>query len=70
MHEDAVSEGERVLLLDDVLATGGTAQASIRLAQKKGAHIVEAGFVIELTFLGGRDKLTDVPVYSMIQFDS
>jgi adenine phosphoribosyltransferase len=70
MHEDAVSQGERVLLLDDVLATGGTAQASIRLARKKGAHIVEAGFVIELTFLGGRDKLSDVPVYSMIQYDS
>lgn len=70
MHEDAVTEGERVLLFDDVLATGGTAGASVRLARKKGAQIVEAGFVIELTFLGGRDKLSDVPVYSMIQFDS
>jgi len=70
MHEDAVEDGERVLVLDDLLATGGTAEASVRLARKKGAHVVEAGFVIELTFLGGRDKLDDVPVYSMIQFDS
>jgi adenine phosphoribosyltransferase len=69
MHEDAVSEGERVLVLDDLLATGGTAAAAVRLARKKGARVVEAGFVIELTFLKGRDKLSDVPVYSMIQFD-
>jgi len=70
IHEDAVEKGERVLLLDDLLATGGTAEASVRLARKLGAEVVEAGFVIELTFLGGRDKLSDVPVYSMIQFDS
>jgi adenine phosphoribosyltransferase len=70
VHEDAVEKGERVLLLDDLLATGGTAEASVRLARKLGAEIVEAGFVIELTFLAGRDKLGDVPAYSMIQFDS
>jgi adenine phosphoribosyltransferase len=70
IHEDAVEKGERVLVLDDLLATGGTAEASVRLARKMGANVVEAGFVIELTFLSGRDKLTDVPVYSMIQFDS
>ncbi len=70
IHEDAVEKGERVLVLDDLLATGGTAEASVRLARKLGAKVVEAGFVIELTFLGGRDKLSDVPVYSMIQFDS
>lgn len=70
MHEDAVTQGERVLVLDDLLATGGTAAASVSLARKCGAHVVEAGFVIELTFLNGRDKLRDVPVYSMIQFDS
>lgn len=68
IHEDAVENGERVLLLDDLLATGGTAEASVRLAQKLDADIVEAAFVIELTFLKGRDKLGDVPVYSMIQF--
>ena len=70
MHEDAVNKGERVVVLDDLLATGGTAAASVNLARKCGAHVVEAGFVIELTFLHGRDKLVDVPVYSMIQFDS
>ena len=70
IHEDAVEKGERVLVLDDLLATGGTAEASVRLARKLDAEIVEAGFVIELTFLGGRDKLDNVPVYSMIQFDS
>jgi adenine phosphoribosyltransferase len=70
IHEDAVEKGERVLVLDDLLATGGTAEASVRLARKLGAEVVEAGFVIELTFLRGRDKLTDVPTYSMIQFDS
>lgn len=69
MHEDAVVPGERVVVLDDLLATGGTAEASIRLARKLGADVVEAGFVIELTFLGGRKRLADVPVYSMIQFD-
>ncbi len=69
MHRDAVEMGERVLVLDDLLATGGTASASIRLAQKGGAEVVEAGFVIELSFLKGRSKLGDVPVYSMIQFD-
>ena len=70
MHEDAVTKGERVLVLDDLLATGGTAAASVSLARKCGAHVVEAGFVIELTFLNGRAKLGDVPVYSLIQFDS
>jgi adenine phosphoribosyltransferase len=69
MHEDAVKKGERVLLLDDLLATGGTAEASIRLAKRLGADVVEAGFVIELSFLNGRKRLGDVPVYSMIQFD-
>jgi len=69
MHEDAVTRGERILLLDDLLATGGTAEASIRLAKRLGAEVVEAGFVIELSFLGGRKRLGDVPVYSMIQFD-
>jgi adenine phosphoribosyltransferase len=69
MHKDAVENGERVLVLDDLLATGGTASASIRLAQKGGAEVVEAGFVIELNFLRGRTKLGEVPVYSMIQFD-
>ncbi len=70
IHEDAVVKGERVLVLDDLLATGGTAEASVRLAHKLGAVVVEAGFVIELTFLKGRDRISKVPTWSMIQFDS
>jgi len=69
MHEDAVEAGERVIVIDDLLATGGTAAAAVRLARRKGAEVLEAGFVIELAGLRGRDRLKDVPVYSMIQFD-
>lgn len=69
IHEDAVHPGDRVLLLDDLLATGGTAHASATLVRRLGAQVVEAGFVVELTFLPGREKLGDVDVYSLIQFD-
>jgi len=69
MHEDALKAGERVIVIDDLLATGGTAAAAVRLARRKGAEVLEAGFVIELAGLRGRDRLKDVPVYSMIQFD-
>jgi len=69
MHEDAVEPGERVIVIDDLLATGGTAAAAVRLARRMGAEVLEAGFVIELAGLHGRDRLKDVPVYSMIQFD-
>ncbi|HVM53278.1 MAG TPA: adenine phosphoribosyltransferase [Acidimicrobiales bacterium] len=57
IHVDAVRPGERVLIIDDVLATGGTAAATVRLAERLGAEVVGLGFLIELSFLGGRAKL-------------
>lgn len=68
IHTDAVHPGSRVLLVDDLLATGGTAGAAIALLQKIGAKIVEASFLIELGFLQGRAKLDGVPVRSLIQY--
>jgi adenine phosphoribosyltransferase len=69
MHEDALNAGERVIVVDDLLATGGTAAAAVKLVRRMGAEVLEAGFVIELAGLHGRDRLKDVSVYSMIQFD-
>jgi adenine phosphoribosyltransferase len=66
IHTDALKPGDRVLLLDDLLATGGTSAAAAALVQKLGARIVEAGFLIELGFLHGRDKLAGIPVRSLI----
>ena len=68
IHIDAVKEGSRILLVDDLLATGGTAGAAVNLLKKIGAHIVETAFLIELSFLNGREKLGDVPVRSLIKF--
>ena len=69
MHIDAMKAGERVVLIDDLLATGGTSGAAINLVQKVGAVVGSALFFIELAFLNGREKLPpDVPVYSMVQF--
>ena len=68
IHTDAVGPGKRVLLVDDLLATGGTAGAAIALLQKIGANIVEAAFLIELGFLNGRSKLDGVPTRSLISY--
>ena len=68
IHTDAVKPGSRVLLVDDLLATGGTAGAAIVLLQKIGATIVEASFLIELGFLTGRSKLDGVPVRSLVVY--
>jgi len=68
MHVDAVGEGDRVLLVDDLLATGGTAAAARNLLQKAGATVVGIGFVIELGFLNGIDKLPDAEVVSLIKY--
>ncbi|MFV1966716.1 MAG: adenine phosphoribosyltransferase [Pirellulaceae bacterium] len=67
MHIDAVGTGDRVLLVDDLLATGGTAAASRHLIQKAGAEVVGIGFVIELAFLNGLAKLPGADVYSLIK---
>ena len=68
MHTDALKPGARVLLIDDLLATGGTAGAAAALVQKLGANILEAVFLIELTFLNGREKLTGFPVRSLVVY--
>ncbi len=68
IQQDALKPGQRVIILDDLLATGGTAQAAIKLCQQVGAVVTRAAFVIELGFLQGRDKL-GVPVTSLVAYD-
>lgn len=68
IHTDAVARGSRVLLVDDLLATGGTAAAAANLLRKIGADIVEITFLIELGFLQGRRKLSDFPIRSIISY--
>ena len=68
IHVDAVQPGERVVIVDDVLATGGTAAATVRLAERLGAEVVGLGFIIELGFLGGRSQLPDRDIVSLITF--
>jgi len=69
IHEDAVVPGMRVIVADDVLATGGTAAAAAGLVKRMGAEIVECCFLAELTALGGRAKLSGLNVFSLLQFD-
>jgi adenine phosphoribosyltransferase len=69
IHKDAVPRGSRVAILDDLLATGGTARATVALAGACGAMVVECGFLIELAFLGGRASLAPVPVHAMLRYD-
>ena len=66
VHQDAFSPGERVLIIDDVLATGGTAQASASLVRRAGAEIVGIAVIMELTFLGGRAKLAGEPLRTLV----
>ena len=68
MHVDAIEPGERVLLIDDLLATGGTAQASIELIKRLKGELVEVVFLVELAFLKGREKLGTAPVFSPIVY--
>ena len=69
MHEDAVEKGEKVLIIDDLLATGGTVRAVADLVEKKQAKIVGIAFVIELIDLHGKDKLKEYPIYSLVKFE-
>jgi len=68
VHADAIGAGARVIVLDDVLATGGTAKAKIDLVEKLGGTVVGALFVIELTFLSGRDRLAGYDVHALIDY--
>lgn len=68
VHADAFREGDRVIVLDDVLATGGTARAKIELVEQLGATVVGALFVIELTFLDGREKLAGTDMHALIAY--
>ncbi len=68
LHEDSFAQGNRVALIDDVLATGGTAAAAIALVEKAGGDVVEAGFVMELTFLPGAEKIRSPPFHALIQY--
>lgn len=71
IHADSIRKGENVLLIDDLIATGGTAEAAIKLLRKTGANIIGAAFVIDLPELGGAEKLKnmDVPVTRLVKFE-
>ena len=68
IHQDAVKQGEKVLIADDLLATGGTAEAAAKLVESIGGKVAKIAFVIELGFLNGREKLTGYDVFSLIQY--
>ncbi|MGA9393265.1 MAG: adenine phosphoribosyltransferase [Candidatus Sulfotelmatobacter sp.] len=69
MHKDAIQKGQRVLIVDDLLATGGTAEATAKLASLLGAEIAGLGFIIELDFLRGREKLRGYDVMSLLHYE-
>jgi adenine phosphoribosyltransferase len=68
VHRDALGPGERVVIVDDVLATGGTASAAVRLARTLGAEVVACSFVIELAFLDGRAQLPGIEVNRLVTY--
>jgi adenine phosphoribosyltransferase len=69
MHEDAITSGQRVLAVDDLLATGGTMGATLRLVEQLGGKVVGVAFMIELAFLKGREKLKNYPLHALITYD-
>lgn len=69
MHKDAVKPGELVVIVDDLLATGGTASAAVDLVKQCGGEVLECAFVIELDFLNGREKLKPTPIFSILHYD-
>lgn len=68
IHQDAIFKGMKVAVVDDLLATGGTAEAAIRLVEKLGGEVVAVAFLVELAFLKGREKLADYEVFSLIRY--
>ncbi len=71
MHEDAIVKGERVILVDDLIATGGTAEGAVKLLRQMGANVLAACFIVDLPDLGGADKIRklDVPVRTLVTFE-
>jgi adenine phosphoribosyltransferase len=69
VHKDAIQKGQRVIIVDDLLATGGTAEATAKLALSLGAEIAGLGFVVELDFLSGKEKLKPYDVFSLLHYD-
>lgn len=69
IHQDAIEKGQNVVLLDDLLATGGTMNAAAQLVEKTGGNVMEMAFLVELSFLGGRDKLKGHDIHSLIKYD-
>jgi adenine phosphoribosyltransferase len=68
MHEDAIRSGEKVLIVDDLLATGGTVKAVINLVRRLGGDLIEVAFLVELAYLGGRSGI-NVPLYSIVKYE-
>lgn len=68
VHVDAISPGQKVLLVDDLIATGGTARAAADLIEKLGGHVIECCFVVDLPDLKGKDKLSKYPVFTLVEF--
>ncbi|HPQ80749.1 MAG TPA: adenine phosphoribosyltransferase [bacterium] len=68
MHTDAIKSGQKVVVVDDLLATGGTAGAACRLIEGQGGEVVECAFVVELSFLNGRERISGSPVYSLVSY--
>lgn len=69
MHKDALNKGDKVLIIDDLIATGGSAQATAKLIESQGAKVAAFAFLIELTSLKGREKLSDYKIISLVQYD-
>ena len=67
-HDDAISPGQRIIVIDDLLATGGTVAACVELTEAAGAEVVGSLFVIELIGLGGRERLAPTPVHALVEF--
>ncbi len=69
MHEDSISQGEKVVIIDDLIATGGTIEAAVKLVKKLGGDILECGFIVELPELKGREKIKDQKIFTICEFE-
>ena len=69
MHEDAITAGEKIVIVDDLIATGGTIEAAVKLVKKLGGDILECAFIVELPDLKGREKIKDQKIFTICEFD-